>query len=102
MKTHIQTFMKMRLKRLSSERLGIQFFLGPDRDHLQLAGDLNLNIGEWQVFGAALRTGIERHTQVTSDGDTIVPMQVIVEGQMKALGRENELHGRPDVVEYPL
>ena len=32
-------------------------FIGVDQDHLQLSGNLVMEIGEWQLFGAALLMG---------------------------------------------
>ena len=47
--------------RLRSERKGShvhqRVFVGPDSEHLALAGTLVMNIGEWQLFGAALLLG---------------------------------------------
>lgn len=39
-------------------------FIGPDEDHLALAGTLVFNIGEWQMFGACLLSGAKRHSIV--------------------------------------
>lgn len=50
--------------KLCSERRGAHahelVFVGPDADHLALAGVLVLDIGQWQEFGAALGLGASR------------------------------------------
>ena len=47
--------------RLRDELLGrhchTRVFIGKDWDHLQLSGTLVMEIGEWQLFGAALISG---------------------------------------------
>ena len=47
-------------------------FGGPDREHLALLGNLTMNIGEWQLFGAALLMGAKQtkgHLTVILEGD---------------------------------
>lgn len=39
------------------EHIRERVFVGPDRDHLALAGILTFHVGEWQEFGAALGLG---------------------------------------------
>lgn len=50
--------------KLKSERLGDyvheQIFIGPDKDHLALAGKLVLQVGEWQDFGCCLLLGSQQ------------------------------------------
>ena len=53
-------FIKTRDKRVG-DRILSQYFIGEDADHLQLAGELHLHIGEWQLLGAALLIGA-KHT----------------------------------------
>ena len=63
--------------KLKSEVKGIHIhehvFSGPDKDHFALCGTLIFShIGEWQVFGAALRLGQEKmkgHVEVILEGD---------------------------------
>ena len=47
--------------KLRSERRGEhvheRVFVGPDEDHLALAGTLVFDVGQWQEFGAALMLG---------------------------------------------
>ncbi len=47
--------------KLKSERRGNhvheRVFVGPDPDHLALAGTLVFGVGQWQAFGAALGLG---------------------------------------------
>jgi len=47
--------------KLRAEKLGEHIhetvFMGVDRDHLQNAGKIVMNIGEWQMFGALLLMG---------------------------------------------
>lgn len=55
--------------KLRSERRGAhvheRVFVGPDVDHLALAGVLVFDIGQWQTFGAAIGLGVTRmHGQV--------------------------------------
>lgn len=54
----------MSVIKILSERKGEhvheRVFVGPDRDHLALAGTLVFGIGEWQEFGACLLLGQER------------------------------------------
>ena len=50
--------------KLRSERRGAhvheRVFVGPDTDHLALAGVLIFDLGQWQAFGAALGLGASR------------------------------------------
>lgn len=39
------------------DRVCTRVFVGRDSDHLQLAGVLHLDVGEWQIIGAALLAG---------------------------------------------
>jgi len=55
--------------KLRSERRGAyvheRVIVGPDNDHLALAGTLIFALGEWQAFGAALGLGADQmHGQV--------------------------------------
>ena len=47
--------------KFSDERKGrhihSRIFMGQDEDHLALTGTLVMDMGEWQVFGAALLIG---------------------------------------------
>lgn len=93
---------KIHLERVDSDRIRASFFFGPDKDHLQKSGELILSVGDWQTLGAAMGLGLEQMVQVVyRDGKCYVPMSLIIEKQMKALGRENELEGKPDVSETP-
>jgi hypothetical protein len=38
-------------------RVHSRVYIGPDGEHLQLAGSLVLDVGEWQLLGAALLLG---------------------------------------------
>lgn len=65
--------------KLKSRRAGKlvreQVFIGPDADHLALAGILMFEVGEWQLFGAALLAGARQtHGQfvVVTEGDEAV------------------------------
>ena len=50
--------------RLRDERKGpyihSRVFMGEDEDHLKLTGKLVMDIGEWQLFGAALLMGAQQ------------------------------------------
>ena len=48
---------KLRSARTGGDQVREQIFAGPDVDHLQLAGEIVLTLGEWQAFGAALILG---------------------------------------------
>ncbi len=39
------------------EHIHSRVFVGPDEDHLALAGTLIMRLGEWQTLGAALLLG---------------------------------------------
>ena len=57
-------------------RIDVAVFVGIDRDHLQLAGSLNLNVGEWQLFAAAIALGARAtmgHLAVLVDDPLAVP-----------------------------
>lgn len=61
--------------KLKSELLGNHIhervFVGPDEDHLALAGMLTFHVGEWQLFGAALLLGADctkGHLRVITEG----------------------------------
>jgi hypothetical protein len=41
------------------DRICTRVFVGRDPDHLQLAGVLHLDVGEWQIIGAALLAGAQ-------------------------------------------
>ena len=68
------------LIRLRSKRKGDhvheRVFAGTDADHLKLLGTLVMDVGEWQVFGAALMLGARQmHGQLTvesPDGKRVV------------------------------
>jgi len=71
--------------KLRSERRGAhvheRVFVGPDSDHLALAGVLIFNVGEWQAFGAALGLGASQmHGQV----------RVLFEGDEQVVGGPTE------------
>ena len=54
------------------ERVYMRVFIGEDEDHLELCGALYLNIGEWQLFGAALLLGAQQtkgHLEVQHPDD---------------------------------
>jgi len=61
--------------RKGGDHVHVQVFMGPDREHRVLTGDLTLSIGEWQRFGNALQlsavSGIGRGfiSNVDIDGD---------------------------------
>lgn len=47
-------------------------FVGPDADHLALAGKLVFHVGEWQSFGAVLLLGADQTRErinVITEGD---------------------------------
>lgn len=41
----------------SGSHIRIRVFMGEDKDHLALCGNLTFRVGEWQLFAAALRLG---------------------------------------------
>jgi hypothetical protein len=53
---------KLRSHRMGQKRIREQVFVGQDADYLQLAGELILEIGEWQTFRAALVFAAEHFT----------------------------------------
>ena len=62
--------------KLRSERRGAHVhelvFVGPDADHLALAGVLVFDVGQWQLFGAALKLGALQthgHLWIVFEGD---------------------------------
>jgi hypothetical protein len=54
------TKMNFQLKRLYDDEIQVTVFIGEKDTTVQRAGQLNLTVGEWQVFGAALLLGQER------------------------------------------
>mgnify|MGYP001578872877 CR=1 FL=1 len=75
--------------KLRSERRGHhvheRVFVGPDVDHLALAGVLILDVGQWQEFGAALGLGAARmrgNVTVIHEGSEAVvrPVSVVEYG----------------------
>jgi len=50
--------------KLRDERQGnhihTRVFMGEDEDHFKLTGRLVMDVGEWQLFGAALLLGAEQ------------------------------------------
>lgn len=53
--------MHLKLKaELLGEHVHEHVFVGPDRDHLALAGTLVMDIGQYQLFGAALLMGAKK------------------------------------------
>jgi len=57
---------------LKGNRVHERVFVGPDKDHLALAGRLVFEMGQWQLFGAALGLGAERtqgRLEVILEGD---------------------------------
>ena len=75
---------------IRSERRGAHLhelvFVGPDTDHLALAGVLIFDVGEWQAFGAALGLGA---SQMHGQG------RVMFEGDEEVVGSPTEA-GRED------
>ena len=76
--------------KLRSERRGAhvheRVFVGPDTDHLALAGVLIFDVGEWQAFGAALGLGaLQMRGQV----------RIVFEGDEEVVGSPTEA-GRED------
>ena len=53
----MDAWMVIELRRASGRR--VQVFVGPDKGHLQLAGELFLDTGEAQLLGAALILGAQ-------------------------------------------
>ena len=76
--------------KIKSELLGAhvheRLFVGPDKEHLALAGTLVFDIGEWQLFGAALLLGAQQ-TQgnliVECEGDKEVARASIGGGELQ-------------------
>ena len=63
---------------LEGEHVHDRVFVGPDEDHLALAGTLAFRMGEWQSFGAALLLGAERmrgRVKVICKGDDRVVLE---------------------------
>lgn len=46
-----------RLVPASGEHVKTRLFVGEDEDHLAQVGELTFRVGEWQLFGAALKLG---------------------------------------------
>ena len=62
--------------KLKSEQKGDHIhervYVGTDRDHLALAGELVFRVGEWQLFGCALLLGagqMRGHLEVITEGE---------------------------------
>ncbi len=91
---------KIRLERKDSNRIRATFFFGVDAEHLQNAGELVLTVGEWQNLAIAIGLGLEKMIQV-QDEKRYVPIQIVVEGEMGALGRGDELDGGRDSYSMP-
>ena len=75
-------------RRMDSRRVKSHIYIGPDKDHLQLAGALVLDIGEWLTFGAALLLGARAmhgtlHVVCSGDYEVVTP-------QMKGASHEHE------------
>ncbi len=55
---------KKMIIRMRDERRGdhihTRVFMGKDEDHLKLTGTLVMDVGEWQLFGAALLIGADQ------------------------------------------
>lgn len=92
--------MKIRVERTDPDRMRLSVFLGVDEGHLQKSGELVVDVGVYQNILCALRMGLELMVQKAPEA-TYVPLHVIVEGEMEALGRADELNGRMDVTRFP-
>ena len=101
METTITLQGKIRLERIDSKRVRAVFFFGVDEEHLQNSGNLVLTVGEWQNMAIALGLGLESMIQVGKDGDRHVPMSIVIEGEMTALERDDELDGKKDSFRIP-
>lgn len=105
MEGRVDVLGKIRLKRKDSLRICATFFFGSDEEHLQNAGELVLTEREWEYLVAAIGGGLGfakiMHVQTDELGKQL-PFNVIVEGEMEALGREEELNGEPDVRRMPV
>jgi hypothetical protein len=53
-------FVRLRDAHEHGDRIRTRVFVGRDADHFQLAGELHLDVGEWQILGAALLAGAEQ------------------------------------------
>lgn len=65
--------------KLVSDREGdhvhTRLYMGEDKDHLALCGALTFRVGEWQLFGAALRLGADRtqgHLEIVAWEDAVL------------------------------
>lgn len=61
---------RLRDEHMDHHRVRQSWFVGPDAEHLQLAGTLVLSVGEWRLLGTALLGGAEimpRHLVVELD-----------------------------------
>ena len=67
---------KLRSKR-SGPHVHEDVFVGPDKDHMSLAGRLTFDVGQWQLFGAALKLGASK-----TDGQ----LEVVFEGDREVVG----------------
>lgn len=102
MTTQIQHFMKIKLERRQEERLCAKIFFGRDEKHYELVGELRLSVLEWQVLGCALRMGLVQMQQFHLPTSTrYVPVRVVIEGELHALGRAADLKGADDISVYP-
>jgi hypothetical protein len=68
---------KLRSERRGEDRVVERILMGEDEKHLKLVGSLTLNVGEWQLFGAALLLGAE-HTKTN--------LRIIFEGDEEVVG----------------
>jgi hypothetical protein len=55
---------------LKGKHVHSRIFMGVDEDHLQLCGTLVMDIGAWQIFGAALLLGADHMARVRMEQGT--------------------------------
>jgi hypothetical protein len=99
MKINIATVVKIRIERMDDDHTRLTWFMGPDTDHYQNAGNIVVTGGEVQTLLCALSMGSAQMVQRTDEG-VFVPMKFYTEGELTALGRKDVLPSE-DVAEFP-
>lgn len=98
----MQHFLKIELEHIHEDKLRAVFFFGQDEKNSGIAGELNLKREEWLAIACALRMGLGMmHLIGHMTGVKYTPVRVTVKGEMKALGRIDELKGAEDISVYP-
>ena len=69
-------------KRVAGAHVEVQVFMGVDENHYQYVGVLTMDVGQWQLFGAAMLLGADAtrgHLVVETEGPSVEELDKAIE-----------------------